>query len=78
VVGALDSQSTVKRISKAISELKSNPKIGRAEAVRQSMLLMISKGDKGEDYEAHPAFWAPFVLSVKAPQIKLSQIMRCS
>jgi CHAT domain-containing protein len=33
--------------------------VGRAEAMRQSMLAMI---DKGEAYEAHPAFWAPFVV----------------
>jgi CHAT domain-containing protein len=32
---------------------------GRAEALRRSMLSMI---DTGKDYEAHPAFWAPFVL----------------
>jgi CHAT domain-containing protein/Tfp pilus assembly protein PilF len=53
------SDSTVKLITKAITELKSNPKIGRAEALRRSMLSMI---DSGKDYEAHPAFWAPFVL----------------
>ena len=28
-------------------------------ALRRSMLSMI---DGGENYEAHPAFWAPFVL----------------
>ena len=33
--------------------------VGRAEAMRQSMLALI---DKGEAYEAHPAFWAPFVV----------------
>jgi CHAT domain-containing protein/tetratricopeptide (TPR) repeat protein len=50
---------TVRLITKAIAELKANPKIGRAEALRRSMLSMI---DTGKDYEAHPAFWAPFVL----------------
>jgi CHAT domain-containing protein len=53
------SESTVKLITKAIAELKSDPKIGRAEALRRSMLSMI---DTGKEYEAHPAFWAPFVL----------------
>jgi CHAT domain-containing protein len=33
--------------------------MGRAEAMRQSMLALI---EKGEPQEAHPAFWAPFVV----------------
>jgi tetratricopeptide (TPR) repeat protein/CHAT domain-containing protein len=53
------SEPTVKLITKAVSELKRDPKIGRAEALRRSMLSMINTG---KDYEAHPAFWAPFVL----------------
>jgi CHAT domain-containing protein/tetratricopeptide (TPR) repeat protein len=53
------SDSTVKLITKAVAELKSDPKIGRAEALRRSMLSVIKDG---KDYEAHPAFWAPFVL----------------
>jgi CHAT domain-containing protein/tetratricopeptide (TPR) repeat protein len=55
----VNSTSTVKLITKAIAELKANPKIGRSEALRRSMLSLISTG---KDYEAHPAFWAPFVL----------------
>ena len=53
------SDSTVRLITKAVAELKSNPEIGRAEALRRSMLSMI---ETGKDYEAHPGFWAPFVL----------------
>jgi CHAT domain-containing protein/tetratricopeptide (TPR) repeat protein len=53
------SEATVKLITKAVAELKASPKIGRAEALRRSMLSMINTG---KDYEAHPAFWAPFVL----------------
>jgi CHAT domain-containing protein len=53
------SNATVKLITKAVAELKRHPKIGRAEALRRSMLSII---DTGKDYEAHPAFWAPFVL----------------
>jgi CHAT domain-containing protein len=53
------SEPTVKLITKAVDELKRDPKIGRAEALRRSMVSMI---DSGKDYEAHPAFWAPFVL----------------
>jgi CHAT domain-containing protein len=55
----VSSESTVKLITKAVAELKSDPKIGRAEALRRSMLSMITSG---KDFEAHPAFWAPFVL----------------
>ena len=39
--------------------MASNPKVGRAEALRRSMLALI---DKGEAHEAHPALWAPFVV----------------
>jgi CHAT domain-containing protein/tetratricopeptide (TPR) repeat protein len=55
----VSSNSTVKLITKVIAELKADPKIGRAEALRRSMLSLIATG---KDYEAHPAFWAPFVL----------------
>jgi tetratricopeptide (TPR) repeat protein len=55
----VDSEATVKLITKAVDNLKTDPKIGRAEALRESMLAMI---DRGQDVEAHPAFWAPFVL----------------
>ena len=53
------SDATVKLITKAISELKSDGKIGRAEALRRSMVALITDGQTDE---AHPAFWAPFVL----------------
>jgi CHAT domain-containing protein len=33
--------------------------VGRAEALRRAMLAMI---DKGKSHEAHPAYWAPFVV----------------
>jgi CHAT domain-containing protein len=56
---AVASDSTVKLIANAVAALRSDPKIGRAEALRRSMLAMI---DTGKDSEAHPAFWAPFVL----------------
>jgi CHAT domain-containing protein len=56
---AVASDSTVKLITEAIAKLKADPKIGRAEALRRSMLSLIATG---KDYEPHPAFWAPFVL----------------
>jgi CHAT domain-containing protein len=57
--GSVSSAAAVKLITRAVEDLKSDPKIGRAGALRRSMLTMI---DGGKHYEAHPAFWAPFVL----------------
>ena len=54
----VNSDATVKLITGAMSRLAANKAMGRAEAMRQSMLALI---DKGEPREAHPAFWAPFV-----------------
>ncbi len=36
--------------------MASDKRIGRAEAMRQSMLALI---DEGDAEETHPAFWAP-------------------
>ena len=56
---AVYSDATVKLITKALSTMAADPSVGRAEALRRSMLAMI---DKGEPHEAHPAYWAPFVV----------------
>jgi hypothetical protein len=56
---AVASDPTVKLITGAVGRMASDKKIGRAEAMRQSMLALI---DKGKAYEAHPAYWAPFVV----------------
>lgn len=53
------SDATVKLITTAIREMARDPKVGRAEAMRRSMLALI---DNGEPHEAHPAYWAPFVV----------------
>jgi CHAT domain-containing protein len=55
---AVNSEATVRLITKAFDELKSRPNIGRAEALRRSMLALIDKGGR----YAHPANWAPFVV----------------
>jgi CHAT domain-containing protein/tetratricopeptide (TPR) repeat protein len=55
---AVDSEATVKLITKAFEVLAADQAMGRAEAVRKSMLMMI----KGGGREAHPAYWAPFVV----------------
>jgi CHAT domain-containing protein len=53
------SESTVKLIYQGDRRTENRPQDGRAEPLRRSMLSMI---DTGKEYEAHPAFWAPFVL----------------
>ena len=56
---AVYSDATVKLVTAAVREMARVAKAGRAEALRRSMLALI---DKGEPQEAHPAFWAPFVV----------------
>jgi hypothetical protein len=51
---AVASDATVRLITGAVGRMASDKGIGRAEAM--SMLALI---DKGETYEAHPAYWAP-------------------
>jgi CHAT domain-containing protein len=53
---AVASDPTVKLITGAVDRMASDKTIGRAEAMRQSMLALIDKG------ETHPAYWAPFVV----------------
>ena len=52
-------EATVKLITGAINRLAADMSVGRAEAMRQSMLDLI---DHGKAEEAHPAIWAPFVV----------------
>jgi CHAT domain-containing protein/tetratricopeptide (TPR) repeat protein len=56
---AVDSNSTVKLITGAMREMAQDSKVGRAEALRRSMLALI---DKGKGRETHPANWAPFIV----------------
>jgi CHAT domain-containing protein len=56
---AVYSDATVKLVTTAIHEMARDPKVGRAEAMRRSMLALI---DHGEPNESHPAYWAPFVV----------------
>jgi hypothetical protein len=53
------SEATVKLVISAVRKITQDKRNGRAEAPRRSMLVHINKG---EPHEAHPAFWAPFVL----------------
>ncbi len=56
---AVDSEATVKLVTRAMREMTGDTSVGRAEALRRAMLAMI---DKGKPLEAHPAFWAPFIV----------------
>jgi CHAT domain-containing protein len=49
----------VKLITGAVSVMAADMNVGRAQAMRRSMLAMI---DNGRPHEAHPAYWAPFVV----------------
>jgi CHAT domain-containing protein len=55
----VESYATVKLITTALREMARDPKVGRAEAMRRSMLTLI---DNGKPHEAQPAYWAPFVV----------------
>jgi len=63
------SEATVKLITTAMREMVRDPRVGRAEATRRSMLALI---DKGEPHEAHPAYWAPFVVVGEGGQVSAS------
>jgi CHAT domain-containing protein len=56
---AVYSDTTVKLISETLASMAAASSIGRAEALRRSMLALI---ERGEPHEAHPAYWAPFVV----------------
>jgi CHAT domain-containing protein len=56
---AVNSDSTVKLVTAAVREMARDAKVGRAEALRRAMLALI---DNGAAHEAHPAYWAPFVV----------------
>ena len=55
---AVNSEATVRLITNAFAEQKTAPNIGRAEALRRSMVASIDKGG----IWAHPAIWAPFAV----------------
>jgi CHAT domain-containing protein len=56
---AVNSNAAVKLTTQTFSELRTNPLIGRAEALRRSMAALI---ENGQPFEAHPAVWGAFAL----------------
>jgi CHAT domain-containing protein/tetratricopeptide (TPR) repeat protein len=55
----VDSAATVTLITSAVRAVSEDQSVGRAEALRRAMLGMI---DHSKPRQAHPAYWAPFVL----------------
>jgi CHAT domain-containing protein len=56
---AVHTDSTVRLITKALSAMAADTKVGRSEALCRSMLALL---EKGEPHEAHPSYWAPFAV----------------
>ena len=57
---SVDSEAATRLTTATFDRLKSDPKLGRAEALRQAMLAYLA--DKASPKNAYPAFWAPFAL----------------
>lgn len=55
----VNSQATVALVTAAMREIASDKTVGRAEALRRAMLSLI---DSGDEQQAHPAQWAPFIV----------------
>ena len=55
----VDTDASVALITSAVGAIKRDPTIGRSEALRRAILGMI---DAGRPQQAHPAYWAPFVV----------------
>jgi CHAT domain-containing protein/tetratricopeptide (TPR) repeat protein len=55
---AVDSAATVKLVTKTLRTM-STDKTSRSEALRRSMMTLIQHG---QPHEAHPTYWAPFVV----------------
>jgi CHAT domain-containing protein len=58
---SVPSEATVKLVTDTFDELKRDPAIGRAEALRRSEISMLDPSNPPEF--AHPMMWAPFVLA---------------
>jgi CHAT domain-containing protein len=55
---AVDSPAATRLTTSTFTTLASEPRLGRAEALRRAMLTMMA--DRAVAANAYPAFWAPF------------------
>jgi CHAT domain-containing protein len=62
----VDSAATVELVTGAFGEMRVNPALGRAEALRRAMVSLIARGDRS----AHPSVWAPFVVVGEGGAVK--------
>ena len=53
------STAAVSLTTRAFGEIAASPALGKAEALRRAMSALMASSDP---FEAHPAYWAPFVL----------------
>jgi CHAT domain-containing protein/tetratricopeptide (TPR) repeat protein len=60
----VDSDAAVKLVTGAIGALSKTPGLGRGEALRRSMLAVMSDTSRPTDWvpASHPSVWAPFVV----------------
>jgi CHAT domain-containing protein/tetratricopeptide (TPR) repeat protein len=56
---SVNSSAAVKLITSAMREIAQDRSIGRAEALRRAMMALV---DRGAPDDAHPAYWAPFIV----------------
>ena len=59
-IGRSNSEAATRLAISTFDRLKAEPKMGRAEALRQAMLAYLN--DASSPRNAYPAFWAPFAL----------------
>ena len=55
---AIDSEAAIRLTTSTFAIMTADPKLGRAEALRQAMLAYMN--DRSGPLNAYPAFWAPF------------------
>ena len=58
---SVESNAAMRLTTSTFDILKSDPKLGRAEALRRAMLAYMI--DAANPLNAHPALWAPFVVA---------------
>jgi CHAT domain-containing protein/tetratricopeptide (TPR) repeat protein len=56
----VDTDASVAIITSAVAAIRRDSRIGRSEALRRAMLAII---DTGKPQQAHPTYWAPFVVA---------------
>jgi CHAT domain-containing protein len=57
---AVNSEAATRLSISTFDRLKADPKLGRAEALRQAMLAYLN--DASSPRNAYPAYWGPFAL----------------